>query len=332
LNKKIVSIDFLKGYSILTIVIYHIGQTLHLPAIWERMINFGGTGVHTFIFLSGFGLYLSHLNRPLSFVAFLKKRFTKIYIPYITVVALSALTALFIPIYKSSLYALLGHLFLYKMFDNNIIGSYGYQLWFISTIIQLYLLFPVLVRMKRMMKDRLFLLTGLLISMGWPLLVYMLGKSGVRAWDSFFLQYIWEFMLGMVCAEKFANNGYAFWAQPIGSLGLIAVAGLGLYSLMAIQMGVVGHVLNDVPGLLGYTALGLLIYSFHCLPINRFVLFTSKISYPLFLVHILILRILEWTSAHFAIPFHGPMAVLTFISCYLVAVLLQAIFKRLLIL
>jgi peptidoglycan/LPS O-acetylase OafA/YrhL len=75
MQKKIEVIDFLKGYSMLSIVIYHIGQELNLPGAVAKMINFGGTGVHTFIFVSGFGLYLSHLRRPLSFVLFLRKRF-----------------------------------------------------------------------------------------------------------------------------------------------------------------------------------------------------------------------------------------------------------------
>ena len=140
-NQKITAIDFLKGYSILTIVIFHLGQALKLPTLMAQLINFGGTGVHTFIFVSGFGLYLSHLRKPLSYKVFLRKRFTKIYLPYIVVVAFSALVSLFIPVYNNSLYAFLGHVFLFKMFDEAIIGSYGYQFWFISTIIQLYLLF-----------------------------------------------------------------------------------------------------------------------------------------------------------------------------------------------
>jgi len=129
MQKKIEVIDFLKGYSMLSIVIYHIGQQLILPGVLGHMIDFGGTGVHTFIFVSGFGLYLSHLRRPLSFVAFLKKRFSKIYVPYVVTVIVSALIALVVPIYPVSAFAFFGHVFLYKMFFADITGSYGYQLW-----------------------------------------------------------------------------------------------------------------------------------------------------------------------------------------------------------
>ena len=80
-----------------------------LPPALARMINFGGTGVHTFIFVSGFGLYLSHLRHPLPFGAFLKKRFSKIYVPYIIIVTVSAVISLFIPVFTNSAYAFFGH-------------------------------------------------------------------------------------------------------------------------------------------------------------------------------------------------------------------------------
>ena len=142
--KKIEIIEFLKGYSIFTIVIFHLLQEVSLPPIFEKAIFFGGTGVHLFILLSGLGLYLSFQNKPTDYFTFLKKRLNRIYLPYILVVLISALIALSIPIYENSNYALLGHIFLYKMFDSKIIESYGSQLWFISTIIQLYFALKIL--------------------------------------------------------------------------------------------------------------------------------------------------------------------------------------------
>jgi peptidoglycan/LPS O-acetylase OafA/YrhL len=76
-------IDYLRGYSIFTIVIFHLVQFFPLPDIFSNAINFGGAGVHVFVLCSGFGLCLSQLNKPLSYVQFLKKRFLKIYIPKI---------------------------------------------------------------------------------------------------------------------------------------------------------------------------------------------------------------------------------------------------------
>ena len=116
MKKKIEVIDFIKGYSILSIVLFHYCQGLHLPSLLSKAINFGGTGIHTFLFASGFGLFLSHLRKPLGYGDFLKKRFTKIYIPYIIIVTLSALIALLIPIYENNWNNYFSHVFFYKMF------------------------------------------------------------------------------------------------------------------------------------------------------------------------------------------------------------------------
>lgn len=144
--KKIEIIDYLRGFSIFTIVLMHLIQSYPIPQIIRTASSFGGAGVHVFILCSGFGLYLSHLNKPLSYINFLKRRFIKVYIPYIAIILLSAC----IPCYASSenkFIELLSHIFLFKMFNESLEGSLGYQMWFISTIIQFYLLWPILVKL-----------------------------------------------------------------------------------------------------------------------------------------------------------------------------------------
>ena len=79
--RKLDVVNFLRGYSIFTIVIMQLVGMLGISGIWEKAVAFGGAGVHVFILCSGFGLYLSYLRKPLGYVAFLKKRFTRIYMP-----------------------------------------------------------------------------------------------------------------------------------------------------------------------------------------------------------------------------------------------------------
>ena len=81
--KKYELIDFLKGFAIFTIVIYHALQRIDLNPMMQDAIKLGGTGVHLFLLISGLGLYLSHKRKALNFPAFLKKRFSKIYLPYL---------------------------------------------------------------------------------------------------------------------------------------------------------------------------------------------------------------------------------------------------------
>lgn len=291
------------------------------------LIKFGGTGVHAFIFISGFGLYLSSLKKPLSYVSFLKRRFTKIYFPYIIIVLISAFLSLFLPIYNNSLYALLGHIFLYKMFDETIIGSYGYQLWFISTIIQFYIVFPLLVRLKKATSDKYFIAVGLIISICWATMIYNVGVGEMRVWGSCFLQLIWEFMLGMVCAERFYKRGSAFWEQKKIVLLIITVVAVAIYALMAMKFGVFGHVFNDFPALFGFVAFALLAFSLNIVRLNNFMLFTAKIGYPLFLIHILVLLLVQAACKHYNLPFSWVTSIITFALCYIASMLTSRGFK-----
>jgi peptidoglycan/LPS O-acetylase OafA/YrhL len=69
--KRFTIIEFLKGFSIFTIVIYHYLTRIKLPDACIKIIYSGGTGVHLFILLSGLGLYLSYLNKPQAYIPIL---------------------------------------------------------------------------------------------------------------------------------------------------------------------------------------------------------------------------------------------------------------------
>ena len=73
-------IAFLRGFSIITIVLMHFMQNNALTSIFLKIISIGGTGVHIFFFCSGFGLFLSYMKHPLLYTEFIKKRFFKILI------------------------------------------------------------------------------------------------------------------------------------------------------------------------------------------------------------------------------------------------------------
>jgi peptidoglycan/LPS O-acetylase OafA/YrhL len=324
MNKKIPVLDFLKGYSILTIILYHLFQLFPLTGLGEKAISFGGTGIHTFIFVSGFGLCLSYLQKPLPLAGFLEKRFSRVYLPYIIIVMLSALVTLVIPIYQGSLHAYFGHVFLYKMFDESIDGSYGEPLWFISTIFQLYFLFLPLAWLKKQLTDRQFILTGLIISLSWSFLVILIHREYYRTWSCCGLQFIWEFMLGMACAQWYLEGKFKFWTIGRLQLLLIAAAGLALYALLALRFGQYGRVFNDIPALLGYTALAVLLFRLGIKPVNDFLMFTGRVSYPLYLVHYLILRVLLYELGVFTLVTFA--LVLAF--SYLAAFLLEKVFAR----
>nr|WP_133281462.1 acyltransferase family protein [Lactobacillus delbrueckii] len=77
LDKKghIQTLDFLKAFSIITIVLMHCVQNYlkALPSVINTASSLGGTGVHVFFFASGCGLYLSYLKHSTTFTEFMKK-------------------------------------------------------------------------------------------------------------------------------------------------------------------------------------------------------------------------------------------------------------------
>jgi peptidoglycan/LPS O-acetylase OafA/YrhL len=326
-KKNIELIDFLKGFSIFTIVIYHLLQLLKMPSIIHKFIAFGGTGVHTFIFISGFGLYLSYLNNPIGFVDFVKKRFIKIYIPYIIIVTFVALISLLIPIYPNSLYAYLGHLLFYKMFDESIIGSYGYQLWFISSIVQFYLFFYIFVALKNKLKNSYFLILGFAISLVWSMIVVYFSKEDLRIWNSFFPQFIWEFFLGMILANLYFTKGKEIWDTKIVYLFVIASIGLLLYSLLALKFGSLGKMFNDIPAFFGYTSIGILLYKLNLKWINRFILYIASISYSLYLIHMFVIKTGMFVFNYMQISYNFLFLVLLLLISIFFSVYLEKLLK-----
>lgn len=234
---------------------------------------------------SGMGLYFSYLNKKIKFIEFIKKRWTKIYIPYIIVVFISFLCH-WMYLGNDRLSAFISHIFLYKMFIPKYEESFGIQFWFISTIIQFYLLFIPMCKLKEKIdNNKLFLSMGLLISVFWWIICYVLNVSDIRVWNSFCLQYIWEFSFGMVLADEFKKG--KIYKIYILQLFFVAVVGLGLQAGLAMYLDKF-KLFNDIPALFGYSALSLLLMNIKL--IKKVCVIISKFSYELFLIHILVFK------------------------------------------
>lgn len=285
-RKKLDVVDFLRGFSIFTIVLMHLIQSYEMPDIVIKATSLGGAGVHVFILCSGFGLYLSYLYKPLNYSVFLKYRFSKVYLPYIIVILISALYYWLIN-GDEVLLPLLSHIFLFKMFVPNLESSFGCQMWFISTIIQFYIAWSLIVKLFK--GGRGFLLS-LLISVIWTLFITIAGIGGERIWNSFFLQYLWEFVLGMYLASLYYNNSQALKIPKMYVLVICMIVGLGLSGIAGI-MGGVWKSFNDIPSMIGYTSMALILYKLDLKSVNRFYAYTNKVSYEWYLTHILIFSI-----------------------------------------
>lgn len=289
-TKRIEYIDFAKGFAILAIVIFHYCQT-YSSGIYAKAILIAGSGVHLFFLLSGFGLGLP--AQPTSPLQFYKKRFVKILIPYYLVVLAIFAINLAVPIYtEEGLYALGGHLLLYKMFDERIMTSFGYHFWFISTIVQFYLLFPVIsYAKKRIGSETYFLAFSALISFSYWVFVSLNGLYDQRIFSSFFLQYLWEFNLGIVLASLYLAKGIRFWEQDRKVWLTLSLLSFLIMATLSLKGGGIGRTLNDLFASLGFLSLSAFAYAVcqnRLRLINQALIYIGKISYELYLVHMIV--------------------------------------------
>ncbi len=292
ITKRINFLDFAKGYAILTIVLFHLFQKLTLSPIFEKAIEFGGSGVHLFFMLSGFGLMMS---KKTSLGTFYKRRFMKVYLPYFLVLTICLLVNFLIPIYPNDGFeAFFAGIFLYQMFYEGFMEAFGGHFWFISAIIQFYLLFPVLSHFHEKFGNKFFLIGSITISILYWILLYGMGYMDIRNWAGSFLQFLWVFSLGMVLAKMYKERGFEFWSYSYKYYLLIAVVGISVAAFSILKMGMVGKVFNDIPVFFGYTSLCIIAFKLIKKRAPQLIHMFEKVgdySYSIYLTHALVITL-----------------------------------------
>lgn len=289
-NKQLALVNFAKGLAISAIVLFHlIYEYMEVPGILATASKFGGAGIHVFFICSGFGLTLSQLHRPLTWKEFLQKRLRKVYVPYILVILVSAALP-WMYNGEDRFVAVLSHVFLFKMFSPAHVISFGGQFWFVSTILQFYFLFLLLERIRNTLSIWEFLLGCCAVSLGWMIFTAVLGIHTQRIWGSFFLQYLWEFALGMCLGALHHQGKLESRRISLPLTGAITLAALILYGLMAFKGGTLA-VFNDVFGAAAMGGICLMLYQIKVL--RPVFIGVNSFSYELYLVHILVMATCE---------------------------------------
>lgn len=279
-------VSYLKGISIIAIIFYHLSYNfLELPNIIKYASSFGGAGVHIFFICSGFGLYLSYLNKGFEIKTYIFKRIKRVYLPYILIIFISFLVP-FMYENQHKIIALLSHIFLFKMFVPEYEESFGIQMWYVSTAIQFYFIYPILLKIVNKIKLKNMFIISVLISFSWSLFISYSGLYIERIWSSFFLQYLWEFVLGMLIAEKFhKNNKIIGYDINIILYFITFIISFGIFALMSFKGGVLKN-FNDVFATLSFISLCCILYRMNFL--KKCINYLGKISYELYLVHYLV--------------------------------------------
>ena len=279
-------ISYLKGISIISIILYHlIYNFLDAPNIIKLTSSFGGAGVHIFFICSGFGLYLSYLKKGFNIKTYICKRVKRVYLPYVVIIFLSFLVP-FMIVGQNKIVALLSHIFLFKMFMPLYEESFGIQMWYISTIIQFYFIYPILLKIVNKIELKNVFIFSILISFLWAFFISFSGLYNERIWSSFFLQYLWEFVLGMLVAKKFYKNNKIIGCDiNIIYYFIVFVISFSIFALLSFKGGILKN-FNDPFSALSFICLCLILYRMNFF--KNIINYFGKISYELYLVHYLV--------------------------------------------
>lgn len=190
----------LKGVAILAVVFGHIGYFLVDDNRFLFPLSVGaGVGVNIFLFLSGYGLTIGLLKKPLPALAFYRKRALKIFIPFWLALAIFfALDALVLHRYYPSFYVARSALGFFPRAD--MADDVNSVFWYITWILFYYLLLPLV-----FMRDRVWLSA---------LILFVCGQ-GLVAWNPNFIDLVTRlyqvhtvaFPLGMIMASLLLESG-----------------------------------------------------------------------------------------------------------------------------
>ncbi len=130
----------------------------------------------------------------------------------------------------------------------------------------------------------------MLISLCWATFTTITGLDNERIWSSFFLQYLWEFVLGMQLAKVYFEHPEKIKIPKLGVLLVTMIIGLGLTGMAGFAGGI-WKSYNDIPSLLGYASIALIVYQLGIKWLNGFLEYTNKVSYEWYLIHILVFSV-----------------------------------------
>jgi len=145
-NKDVFPISItneLKGLGILTVVFAHFAYMKVTNGEFLFPLSIiAGVGVDLFLVMSGFGLTVSMLKKPMRAIDFYKKRVIKVFIPFwIALIIMFIADALFMDKTYSIWYIIKSILGFFPTADG--FGDVNSPFWYITWMIMFYLLFPL---------------------------------------------------------------------------------------------------------------------------------------------------------------------------------------------
>lgn len=338
MHERIKSIEFLRFFSILAVVLIHTTtRTLEASQFditgyaWTLFLNqIARFAVPLFFMISGCVLEISY-KEEMGYWAFIKKRFSKIFIPYI-------------------FWSLIYYYFVYNQNHDNLIkvfltGNASYQLYFIPTLCIFYLLFPVLHKIYKFISNKYFLFLIIASQLILQYYDYYIKNFDFEDPIHIALMAYSFFVIGIVMARNREKLGQFVRRWKYVFILLTTLTGSFIYWEGQTRYLTTGNYLSYYsqwrPSVFFYTVLVCLVLSrlfnktkFQNLTIEKF----SKLSFLVFFVHVIILEIV-WrlvgksvfylfsSNAFGRIAFDPIFFLLVFALSYSIAFLLHKIPK-----
>jgi len=347
--------DLLRGFAILAVIAIHVsinfnvitslnGLVLALTPI-DVFVHFA---VPLFILISGFVLSLKYYGR-FSILRFYKKRALSVIPQYLA----------FSLIYLAAKAVLSGPMTLSAIVFSILTASSAYHLWFFAIIVELYLLYPLLIRVYRHFESRgrtaTLLYYALMLQIAWNVAYSLLGTFAADSStlnllaERVFLSQIFFFFLGIHAARNFDRIkaymrdvgpwytacGAALLTAAISLTWLVDFSSAGAYDLFSYRTLALNIVPRFIEPILYVTAFVLCFKATLFLMDNRSMLTAAmrslgKYSFGIYLIHILFLTALIKALAmvnigpadwtFYPLLFAGTLT-LSYISIYLLSFL-----------
>ena len=360
------SLPILRGWAILWIVAYHLmgntrgylvledavstlskgGVKNTVESLLELFIAAGSTGVNVFLIISGFGLtaswwkkYGSRGATEIPLMTFWKRRFARIFPPFWVAVAIATILYFINPAWApfgqdvwqagglSPFFAILTTLSTLR----NFIPDHYYFLngawWYIGLSIQLYLVFPWLIRFGQRYGWRKLLIGSLLFSLAYRAVFCLLFFDDSLIPLAFFPSRLFEFTLGIYLAittlqTPKTNDGSKldYWLQTLLPMPQFVPLSLSLF-LVGLSFEWLSysalHIFSEaIIGIgLFYSFLGLsqLVAKLEKLRAGQLSRTLGKYSYGIYLTHMNVYLVL-WPMAGW-IPSYWLRFLLVAIAC-----------------
>lgn len=254
--------NILRGIAIILVMLQHIAGGMGT----NLLTPLGGTGVAIFLFLSGYGLNEAFKKKGVK--DFWKNRIIKVFIPYFLLITI---ISLFEKDFSNKEYIL------------DILGiktSY----WYIAFLLKQYIIYYITTRF--FYRYRLYIL--FVISL---VFIFVLPEIEAEQSFSFYIGFIFsEYYFKFIHSLKSNIIKYSFIFFLIGTI-FLAIKQLpeirefhGHYIYSLVQLFI------KLPYALFFI---LIIHKINCLQTNRIAIFSGKISYELYLIHMIFLKYID---------------------------------------